>query len=100
MSSTVLGPEEAEMHEIEMVLAPGNLDYCEDTDKLVRNRPQRKCSDTRIFAGHCGGTSERNFNTAFSREAGKLFQYEYISLLNGKDKHILLHLWRAPKEDS
>lgn len=37
MSSTVLGPKEAEIHEIEMALAPGNLRYYEDTDKLVRN---------------------------------------------------------------
>ena len=37
MSSTVLGPKEAEIHEIEMALAPGNLRYYENTDKLVRN---------------------------------------------------------------
>lgn len=79
----MLAPEDTERHKTGMALVSESLHSCENTDKLVRNQPQWKCSDGGM--AHCGSTSERKLNTT-----DKLFHYEYLSLLDGKNKHVLL----------
>lgn len=66
-SSTGLGSEDVKRHKTDLDLVSESLHFCESMDKLIRNKPQCKCSDRGMRTGHCGSTSEISIRHSIRR---------------------------------